>query len=131
MRDGARHVVLQSARDHKPVVRISSCLSNHRHYRTPPRTASASTMQNIRQKIKRKLSIRDTNPDLDADYDEEDVDEETTGHLHKEIEKASEGDKYPHGKPGSFLNKLIMSGNKKTEDQLAREAALSSNNTKR
>nr|POE51859.1 hypothetical protein CFP56_26066 [Quercus suber] len=103
--------------------------SNRRHYlasRSP--IATTNKMQNIRQKIKRKLSIRDTNPDLEADYDEDDVDEETTGHLHKEIEKASEEDKYPHGKPGSFLNKLIMSGNKKTEEQLARE---SSSNTKR
>jgi len=29
------------------------------------------------------------------------------------------------GKPGSFLNRLILHGNKKTEDQIAREMAAS------
>lgn len=59
------------------------------------------------------------------DYDDaDDVDEETTGHLHREIEKA-EAEGHDQGKPGSFLNKLITHGNKKTEEQLAREAARS------
>lgn len=40
----------------------------------------------------------------------------------KEAEDAEKAG-YDTGKPGSFLNRLIMHGNKKTEDQLAREAA--------
>ncbi|KAF2162703.1 hypothetical protein M409DRAFT_26939 [Zasmidium cellare ATCC 36951] len=79
-------------------------------------------MQNIRAKIKRKLSLHDKNPNLDEHQEPEDIDEETTGHLHREIEKAEE-EGHPQGKPGSFLNKLIMHGNKKTEEQMAREAA--------
>lgn len=39
---------------------------------------------------------------------------------HKQIEHAQDSDE-PHGKPGSFLNKLIMHGNKRTEEQIARE----------
>ncbi|KAK4494817.1 hypothetical protein PRZ48_014173 [Zasmidium cellare] len=83
-------------------------------------------MQNIRAKIKRKLSLHDKNPNLDEHQEPEDIDEETTGHLHREIEKAEE-EGYSQGKPGSFLNKLIMHGNKKTEEQMAREAAASQN----
>ncbi|GAB1727204.1 hypothetical protein KC343_g14958 [Hortaea werneckii] len=77
-------------------------------------------MQNIREKLKRKLSLHDKNPNLDEAEDPEDIDEETTGHLHKQIEHAQDSDE-PHGKPGSFLNKLIMHGNKRTEEQIARE----------
>ncbi|WPH04427.1 Hypothetical protein R9X50_00731800 [Acrodontium crateriforme] len=76
-------------------------------------------MQAIRNRVKRALSMHDKNPDLD---NADELDEETTGHLHREIEKAEASDE-PYGKPGSFLNKLIMHGNKKTEDQMAREAA--------
>jgi hypothetical protein len=54
--------------------------------------------------------------DLDK-YD--DLDEESTGHLHRDIEEAGEEDKYPEGRPGSFLNYLIRAGNKKTEDDIA------------
>lgn len=53
----------------------------------------------------------------------DDFDDETRVHLQKEVEKAEEDEANPYGKPGSFLNKLIMYGNKKTEDDLAREAA--------
>lgn len=59
---------------------------------------------------------------IDEHDDHEEVDEETTGHLHREIEKA-ERDNQPEGRPGSFLNRLISHGNKKTEDQLAGEHA--------
>lgn len=54
---------------------------------------------------------------LDENYDPDDIDEETTGHLHREIEKA-EAENEPHGKPGSFLNKLILHGNSKTEKEM-------------
>ena len=101
-------------------------------------------MQNIREKIKRKLSMHDKNrkdllivlycatdltsiANLDEVEDENDVDDETTGNLGRDIEKA-ESDGHDQGKPGSFLNKLIMHGNKKTEEQIAREQALSSQN---
>ncbi|QIW99384.1 hypothetical protein AMS68_004902 [Peltaster fructicola] len=78
-------------------------------------------MQNIREKIKRKLSLHDKNPTFDEVDDENDVDEETHGHLHREIERA-EAEGHNEGRPGSFLNRLISHGNKKTEEQLAREA---------
>ncbi|KAF1821672.1 uncharacterized protein K489DRAFT_381658 [Dissoconium aciculare CBS 342.82] len=78
-------------------------------------------MQSIRNAIKRKLSLHDKNPPFDTAQDEDDVDDETRGHLEKETERA-ETEGHPHGKPGSFLNKLIMHGNKKTEDEIARDA---------
>ena len=40
--------------------------------------------------------------------------------VHREIEKAEKANE-PYGRSGSFLNKLITHGNKKTEDQIARE----------
>lgn len=58
---------------------------------------------------------------------EDDVDDETAGNLGRDAEKAEEGG-YDQGKPGSFLNKLIIHGNKKTEEQIARESQLSSQN---
>ncbi|KAK5165051.1 uncharacterized protein LTR77_009148 [Saxophila tyrrhenica] len=84
-------------------------------------------MQNIREKLKRKLSMHDKNPNLDEVETEDDVDDETAGHLQREIDKA-EREGHPEGKPGSFLNKLISHGNKKTEEQLQRERDLSSEN---
>jgi hypothetical protein len=56
-----------------------------------------------------------------ADYSADEADKETHTHLQREIEEA---EKHGHdqGKPGGFLNKLIAHGNKKTEEQLAREA---------
>jgi len=60
---------------------------------------------------------------------------------HREIEKAEQSNE-PYGRSGSFLNKLILHGNKKTQDQIMkeqneiakeqnalREAALSKENT--
>jgi len=61
------------------------------------------------------------NPFSPADYSADEADEETNQHLQKEIEEA-EKHGYDQGKPGSFLNKLIAHGNRKTEEQLAREA---------
>lgn len=52
-------------------------------------------------------------------------DEETADYVNKEADKA-EKDGYDQGKPGTFLNKLIAHGNKKTEDQIARENAAAS-----
>jgi len=58
-----------------------------------------------------------------ANYDEynddSDVDDETYRHMQKEMRKAEENHEEPYGKQGSFLNKLILHGNKKTEDELA------------
>lgn len=92
----------------------------------------------------------DKQPNLDEYNDENDVDDETAGHLQREarhserrqscfepftlltvqqIDKA-EADGHPQGKPGSFLNRLISHGNKKTEEQIAREQALSDQNKK-
>ncbi|GAB7350755.1 hypothetical protein MBLNU459_g1303t1 [Dothideomycetes sp. NU459] len=76
-------------------------------------------MDNIRAKLRRKLSMHDKDANID---EHEDIDEETTGHLHKQIEDAEESN-HPQGRPGSFLNRLISHGNKKTEDQLAAEIA--------
>jgi hypothetical protein len=58
---------------------------------------------------------------LTADYSADEADEETHTHLQKEIEEA---EKHGHdqGKPGGFLNRLIAHGNKKTEEQLQKEA---------
>lgn len=58
--------------------------------------------------------------DFDETQDHEEVDDETTGHLSREIEKA-EQEGHPQGKPGGFLNRMISHGNKKTEDQLAED----------
>lgn len=65
--------------------------------------------------LQRPANFENTNDD-DAEFDEE-----TTGHLHNEIERA-EAEGQPQGRPGSFLNRLISSGNKKTEDELMRDA---------
>ena len=61
------------------------------------------------------------NPFSPADYSADEADEETNQQLQKEIEEA-EKQGHDQGKPGSFLHKLIAHGNKKTEEQLAREA---------
>jgi len=45
-------------------------------------------------------------------------------HITKEAADAERED-HDTGKPGSFLNRLISHGNKKTEDQIAREMAAS------
>ncbi|PNS18353.1 hypothetical protein CAC42_6170 [Sphaceloma murrayae] len=72
----------------------------------------------IREKLKRTLSIKDKEPNFD---EHDSADDETTGNLHREIEEAEAGNHH-EGRPGSFLNRLISHGNKKTEEQLAREA---------
>jgi len=75
---------------------------------------------NALKKVKRRFSIKDKH-DREPNYSADEADEETNQHLQKEIEEA---EKHGHdqGKPGSFLHKLIAHGNKKTEEQLAREA---------
>ncbi len=55
-----------------------------------------------------------------ADYSADEADEESHAHLQKEIEDAEKSG-HDTGKHGSFLNKLINHGNKKTEEQLRRE----------
>lgn len=55
------------------------------------------------------------------------MDDETAGNLGRDVDKAEEHG-YEQGKPGSFLNKLITHGNKKTEEQIAAERQLSSEN---
>ncbi|TKA65621.1 hypothetical protein B0A55_07287 [Friedmanniomyces simplex] len=74
--------------------------------------------------------MKDANPNYDEFHDEEDVDDETHRHLQREMQKAEENHEEPYGKQGSFLNKLIMHGNKKTEEEMARESALSGENKK-
>lgn len=51
------------------------------------------------------------------------MDDETHGNISREIEKSEQNDKHPQGKPGSFLNRMISHGNKKTEDQIAEDHA--------
>lgn len=52
-----------------------------------------------------------------ADYHNyEEADEETQKHLEKEFAEA-EKHGWAEGKPGSFLNRLISHGNKKTEEE--------------
>ncbi|KAL8998701.1 MAG: hypothetical protein Q9169_002256 [Polycauliona sp. 2 TL-2023] len=63
-----------------------------------------------------------------ADYDNYDeADEETQKHLQKEFAEA-EKHGWAEGKPGSFLNRLIAHGNKKTEEELRRSGAESTEN---
>ncbi|KAK5078516.1 hypothetical protein LTS08_006521 [Lithohypha guttulata] len=77
-------------------------------------------MTNIRAKVKRRFSHKDAEPDFD-DPDAS-ADEETHSYVSKEVETAEkEGDKYPMGRPNSFLNRMISHGNKKTEDEIAGE----------
>jgi hypothetical protein len=67
-----------------------------------------------------------------ANFDEHDeADEETTVHLNKEVDDAEKNDEEPYGKPGSLLNRMIMHGNKKTEDQIASENAASGGGAQR
>jgi len=83
-------------------------------------------MQNIREKLKRRLSHKDES----ANFDEHDsADEETVDYVNTEAEEA-EQQKLDMGKPGSFLNRLIMHGNKKTEDQIAQDYAAASRTSK-
>ncbi|KAL8898863.1 MAG: hypothetical protein Q9207_006483 [Kuettlingeria erythrocarpa] len=49
----------------------------------------------------------------------EEADEETQKHLEKEFAEA-EKKGWAQGKPGSFLNKLIQHGNRKTEEEFAK-----------
>ncbi|KAK3072110.1 hypothetical protein LTR53_007418 [Teratosphaeriaceae sp. CCFEE 6253] len=75
-------------------------------------------MQNVREKLRRKLSMKDPQPNLNDYDDESDVDDETYRHMQKEMRKAEENHEEPYGKQGSFINKLIVHGNKKTEDEI-------------
>lgn len=60
----------------------------------------------------------------DLDDDVSSADEDTHTHINKEVDDAEkEGDKYPMGRPNSFLNRMISHGNEKTEKQLAKERA--------
>ena len=79
-------------------------------------------MDKIRQKIKRKLSMKEENPNFDEYNDTEDVDDDFHGNLSRDAEKA-EQDNLPQGRPNSMLNRLISHGNKRTEDQITKEAA--------
>lgn len=58
------------------------------------------------------------------DSNDEGQDGETSAYLDREIEKA-EADNHPQGKPGTLLNRMISHGNKKTEEQIAREGTTS------
>ena len=80
----------------------------------------------VQARPRRHADSNDTANVDDVD-DASDVDEETYGNISKDIDRA-ERDGHDQGKPGSFLNKMIMHGNKKTEDQIAREQALSQQN---
>ncbi|KAK4938804.1 hypothetical protein LTR10_020811 [Elasticomyces elasticus] len=76
-------------------------------------------MDSVRQKLKRRVSHKDPEPNFDEN---DSADEETVSYVSKEAE-AAEKDGHPIGRPGTFLHRLISHGNKKTEDQLAKEAA--------
>ncbi|KAL8766263.1 MAG: hypothetical protein Q9209_006916 [Squamulea sp. 1 TL-2023] len=77
-------------------------------------------MEALKRKVlPRRYSMKDGSTDYD-NYDE--ADEETQKHLQKEFAEA-EKHGWAEGKPGSFLNRLIAHGNKKTEEELRRSAA--------
>lgn len=66
-----------------------------------------------------------TADNISANFDEEydsNGDEETSTFVNKEADDAEKGG-HDSGRPGTLLNRMISHGNKKTEDQLAREAA--------
>ncbi|KAL8914930.1 MAG: hypothetical protein Q9171_000557 [Xanthocarpia ochracea] len=69
--------------------------------------------------------MKDGSTDYD-NYDE--ADEETQKHLQKEFAEA-EKNGWAEGKPGSFLNRLIAHGNKKTEEELRRSGGGSESST--
>ncbi|KAL8891819.1 MAG: hypothetical protein Q9215_001144 [Flavoplaca cf. flavocitrina] len=74
-------------------------------------------MEALKRKVlPRRYSMKDGSTDFD-NYDE--ADEETQKHLQKEFAEA-EKNGWAQGKPGSFLNRLIAHGNKKTEEELRR-----------
>lgn len=51
----------------------------------------------------------------EANFDDDSADEETSNYVNKEIEDTEkDGEKYPLGRPNSFLNRMISHGNKKT-----------------
>lgn len=79
---------------------------------------------NIPSKLPSHSSLTATAAQNFDEYDSNDEgqDEETSTYLSREIEKA-ENDGHPEGKPGSLLNRMISHGNKKTEEQLARDSA--------
>ena len=67
------------------------------------------------------LRLTNLTANFDDDYD--DADEETNTYVNKEVDDAEKNDDEPYGKPGSLVNRMIMHGNKKTEDQIAAEQA--------
>ncbi|KIV93509.1 hypothetical protein PV10_04720 [Exophiala mesophila] len=77
-------------------------------------------MDSVRAKIKRRFSHK--NEDTNFDDHDDSGDEETQEYVNKEADEA-EKEGYDTGRPGSLLNRMISHGNKKTEDQLAREYA--------
>ncbi|KAL8648720.1 MAG: hypothetical protein Q9226_005879 [Calogaya cf. arnoldii] len=80
-------------------------------------------MEALKRKVlPRRYSMKDGSTDFD-NYDE--ADEETQKHLQKEFAEA-EKHGWAEGKPGSFLNRLISHGNKKTEEELRRSGGGSS-----
>ncbi|KAI4168093.1 MAG: hypothetical protein LQ343_006664 [Gyalolechia ehrenbergii] len=74
-------------------------------------------MDSLKRKVlPRRFSMKNG----DTDYHSyEEADEETQKHLEKEFAEA-EKHGWAQGKPGSFLNKLIQHGNKKTEEEFAK-----------
>ncbi|KAL8750263.1 MAG: hypothetical protein Q9184_006483 [Pyrenodesmia sp. 2 TL-2023] len=68
-----------------------------------------------RKVMPRRFSMKDGSDDF---HNYEEADEETQKHLEKEFAEA-EKKGWAQGKPGSFLNKLIQHGNRKTEEEFA------------
>ena len=59
-----------------------------------------------------------------VNFDEHDeADEETTEYINKEVDEHEKDESHPYGKPGSLVNRMIMHGNKKTEEQIAADNA--------
>ncbi|KAL8916982.1 MAG: hypothetical protein Q9208_008237 [Pyrenodesmia sp. 3 TL-2023] len=69
-----------------------------------------------RKVLPRRFSMKDGSEDF---HNYEEADEETQKHLEKEFAEA-EKKGWAEGKPGSFLNKLIQHGNRKTEEEFAK-----------
>ncbi|CAF9911771.1 MAG: hypothetical protein HETSPECPRED_000439 [Heterodermia speciosa] len=77
-------------------------------------------MEALKRKVMpRRYSMKEGSTDY---HNYEEADEETQKHLEKEFAEA-EKNGWAEGKPGSFLNRLISHGNKKTEEELRASAA--------
>ena len=97
-------------------VQVSSSWLTANAHRCPLLPLPSPPPQSTQHEFPPNLQANIPSPTADYhNYDE--ADEETQKHLQKEYAEA-EKHGWTEGKPGSFLNRLISHGNKKTEEEL-------------